>query len=50
MQKRAFNQSLHFKLILTYITLISIIGIISVGFVYIFANSYLILQTKQELA
>lgn len=50
MQKRAFNQSLHFKLILTYLTLISIIGIISVGFVYIFANSYLILQTKQDLA
>lgn len=43
------RNSLHFKLILSYITLISIIGIISVGFVYIFSNSYILLQAKQRL-
>ncbi|MBO5248575.1 MAG: HAMP domain-containing histidine kinase [Clostridia bacterium] len=50
MGKKDVRHSLHFKLILSYITLISIIGIISVGFVYIFANSYMILQARQTLS
>ncbi len=49
-QKKDVRNSLHFKLILSYITLISIIGIISVGFVHIFANSYIILQARQTLS
>ncbi len=50
MGKQDIRNSLHFKLILSYITLISIIGIISVGFVHIFANSYIILQARQTLS
>lgn len=50
MRKKDVRNSLHFKLILSYVTLISIIGIISVGFVYIFANSYIILQARQTLS
>ncbi len=50
MGKKDVRNSLHFKLILSYVTLISIIGIISVGFVYIFANSYIILQARQTLS
>lgn len=49
MKKRDVRNSLHFKLILSYVTLISIIGIISVGFVYIFSNSYILLQARQRL-
>ena len=50
MGRKDIRNSLHFKLILSYITLISIVGIISVGFVYIFANSYIILQARQRLS
>ena len=50
MGKKDIRQSLHFKLILSYITLISIIGIISVGFVYIFANGFMILQARHMLS
>lgn len=50
MKLQDVRNSLHFKLILSYITLISIIGIISVGFVYIFSNSYMIMQAKQRLS
>ena len=49
-KKKDVRNSLHFKLILSYITLISIIGIISVGFVYIFSNTYMIMEAKQQLA
>ncbi len=49
MEKKDFRNSLNFKLILSYITLISIIGIISLAFVHIFANSYVILQARQTL-
>lgn len=50
MGKKDIRNSIHFKLILSYITLISIIGIISVGFVFIFSNNYIILQARQRLA
>lgn len=50
MGQKDIRNSLHFKLILSYITLISIVGIISVGFVYIFANSYIISQARQRLS
>ncbi len=49
MGKKDIRSSIHFKLILSYITLISIIAIISVGFVQIFANSYILLQARQQL-
>ncbi len=48
-KKKDIRSSIHFKLILSYITLISIIAIISVGFVQIFANSYILLQARQQL-
>lgn len=47
--KRKFRFSLHFKLILSYIAVIFMIGVISVSFVYIFANTYILMQTKQRL-
>ncbi len=50
MGKKDIRHSLHFKLILSYVTLISIIGIISVGFVFIFANTYMILQARHTLS
>jgi len=49
MEKKDIRSSLHFKLILSYISLISIIGIISVSFVYLFANGYIHLQARQRL-
>ena len=49
-KKKDVRNSLHFKLILSYITIVSIIGIISVGFVYIFSNSYMIVEAKERLA
>ncbi|MBP3300208.1 MAG: HAMP domain-containing histidine kinase [Clostridia bacterium] len=48
-KKKDFRNSLHFKLILSYITIVSIIGIISVGFVYMFSNSYMIVEAKEHL-
>ncbi len=50
MEKKDIRNSLNFKLILSYIMLISIIGIISLAFVHIFANSYVILQARQTLS
>ncbi len=50
MKKKDIRNSLNFKLILSYVTLISIVGIISVGFVYIFANSFIILQAQDALS
>lgn len=50
MKKKDVRNSLNFKLILSYVTLIFSVGIISVGFVYIFANSYIILQAKDALS
>ncbi len=49
-KKKDIRSSIHFKLILSYITLISIIAIISVAFVQIFANSYILLQARQSLS
>ena len=49
MEKKDIRNSLHFKLILSYISLISIVGIISVSFVYLFANGYIHLQARQRL-
>ena len=50
MEKKDVRSSLNFKLILSYITLISIIGIISVGFVYLFANRYVQEEACEKLA
>ena len=49
MGKKDPRNSLHFKLILSYITLISVVGIISVGFVNIFANSYMFQEAREQL-
>ena len=49
MEKKDVRNSLHFKLILSYITLISIVGIISVGFVHIFASSYMEEEARDRL-
>ena len=49
MDRRKPHFSLHIKLILSYIAVVSIIGIISVSFVFIFANAYMMQQTQARL-
>lgn len=49
-KKKDIRNSLNFKLILSYVMLISIIGIVSLAFVYIFANSYILQQARQTLS
>jgi len=50
MERKDVRSSLNFKLILSYITLISIIGIISVGFVFLFSNRYVQNEACDKLA
>lgn len=49
MEKKDIRNSIHFKLMLSYISLIAIIGIISLGFVHIFSNSYIVEDARERL-
>lgn len=50
MEQKNLRNSIHFKLILSYITLVAIVGIISIGFVNLFFSSYMAEDACERLA